>query len=167
MEKVEFVKAQSDEDIHRVAVLAEEIWHEHFTDIIGEAQVNYMVEKFQSYPALKAQIADGYEYYQIMYDGQLAGYTGVHPENGKLFLSKLYLHKDFRGKHLSTKAFHFLTELCRKRNLSSIWLTCNKHNDHTLKVYDHLGFHTIRSEKNDIGNGFYMDDYIMEYSVTG
>ena len=135
MEKVEFVKAQSDEDIRRVAVLAEEIWHEHFTDIIGEAQVNYMVEKFQSYPALKAQIADGYEYYQI--------------------------------KHLSTKAFHFLTELCRKRNLSSIWLTCNKHNDHTLKVYDHLGFHTIRSEKNDIGNGFYMDDYIMEYSVTG
>ena len=87
MEKVEFVKAQSDEDIRRVAVLAEEIWHEHFTDIIGEAQVNYMVEKFQSYPALKAQIADGYEYYQIMYDGQLAGYTGVHPEDGRLFLS--------------------------------------------------------------------------------
>ena len=59
MEKVEFVNAQSDEDIRRVAVLAEEIWHEHFTDIIGEAQVNYMVEKFQSYPALKAQIATG------------------------------------------------------------------------------------------------------------
>ena len=46
MEKLEFVKAQSDEDIRRVAVLAEEIWQEHFTDIIGEAQVNYMVEKW-------------------------------------------------------------------------------------------------------------------------
>lgn len=165
MGQAAFVKAETDEDIRKVASLAEEIWHEHFTDIIGEAQVNYMVEKFQSYPALKAQISGGYEYYQIICDGQIAGYTGIHPEDGKLFLSKLYVHRDFRGRHLSTKAFHFLTGLCRTRGLTAIWLTCNKHNDHTLKVYDHLGFQTIRSEKNDIGNGFYMDDYIMEYPI--
>lgn len=166
MGTLEFVKVENDEDIRRTADLAEEIWHEHFTDIIGEAQVNYMVDKFQSYPALKEQLENGYEYYRIICDGEMAGYIGVHPEDGKLFLSKLYLHKDFRGQHLSTKAFHFLKDLCRERGLSVIWLTCNKNNDHTLDVYDHLGFRTVRSEKNDIGNGFYMDDYIMEYSVT-
>ena len=100
MEKVEFVKAQSDEDIRRVAVLAEEIWHEHFTDIIGEAQVNYMVEKFQSYPALKAQIADGYEYYQIMCGGQLAGYTGVHPEDGRPLFKQAFICTEISAENI-------------------------------------------------------------------
>lgn len=47
------IPAKTDAEIQDIAVLADEIWHQHFTDIIGEAQVNYMVEKFQSYPALK------------------------------------------------------------------------------------------------------------------
>mgnify|MGYP001261989083 CR=1 FL=1 len=42
---------------------------------------------------------------------------------------------------------------------------CNKHNDHSLNVYRHFGFQTIDAQKNDIGNGFFMDDYIMEYRL--
>lgn len=57
------VLAKTDDDIREIAVLAEEIWNQHFVDIIGKAQVDYMVEKFQSYPALKKQIEqEGYEY---------------------------------------------------------------------------------------------------------
>ena len=60
------VLAKTDDDIREIAVLAEEIWNQHFVDIIGKAQVDYMVEKFQSYPALKKQIEqEGYEYYRI------------------------------------------------------------------------------------------------------
>lgn len=46
-------KCQSDEDIQQLAKLANEIWHEYFIDIISFEQIEYMVEKFQSYPALK------------------------------------------------------------------------------------------------------------------
>ena len=56
MNTVNIIPAKSDSEIHEIANLAEEIWHQHFTPIIGEAQVNYMVEKFQSYPALREQI---------------------------------------------------------------------------------------------------------------
>ena len=165
MNQFEIKPVTSDEMIHEVADLAEEIWHQHFTPIIGEDQVNYMVDKFQSYPALKKQIADGYEYFQIRNDGILCGYTGVHAEDDALFLSKLYLAKESRGKHLSTKAFRFLEDLCRQRGFKKIWLTCNKYNAGTLAVYDHLGLTITRSEVTDIGNGFVMDDYILEYTV--
>lgn len=168
MEMVErrFVLAEDDEGIREIAVLAEEIWNQHFVPIIGKAQVDYMVEKFQSYPALKAQIEDGgYEYYQMRSGSVLAGYIGVHPEDEALFLSKLYIKQDCRGQHLATEAFRFLVDLCRKRGLKKIWLTCNKHNDNTLAVYDHLGFKITDEQVADIGNGFVMDDYIMTYEL--
>ncbi|MDE6957694.1 MAG: GNAT family N-acetyltransferase, partial [Lachnospiraceae bacterium] len=53
---------KTDSEIHAIAALAEEIWNQHFTPIIGKSQVDYMVEKFQSYKALKHQIQmEGYE----------------------------------------------------------------------------------------------------------
>ena len=159
-------KAETDARIREIADLAKVIWNEHFTPIIGKEQVDYMVEKFQSYPALKGQISEGYEYYQIFYRGEFCGYIGIHPgEDKRLFLSKLYIKKESRGQHLATKAFGFLKDLCRERGYSAIWLTCNKHNDNSLGVYRHLGFETIDTQEADIGGGFIMDDYIMEYKI--
>ena len=161
MKQTRFVPARSDSEILDIAVLAEEIWHEHFTDIIGKEQVDYMIEKFQSFPALKEQIQNGYEYFQIYSSHTMAGYSGIHEEDGALFLSKLYIKKEFRGQHLASEAFRYLVQLCRDRGISKIWLTCNKHNANTLAVYDHLGFKITDEQVADIGNGFVMDDYIL------
>ena len=115
---------------------------------------------------LLTQIQEGYEYLLITVDGKPAGYTGFHSdENGKLFLSKLYVHKNFRGTGLARKAFTYLQERCRKEGLSAIWLTVNRFNSNTIAIYRHFGFTVIREEKNDIGGGYYMDDYIMEVPI--
>ena len=167
MGQLEVRKAETDTQVREIADLAKVIWNEHFTPIIGKDQVDYMVEKFQSYPALKEQISEGYEYYQIVSGGEFCGYIGIHPgEDNRLFLSKLYLKKESRGHHLATGAFSFLKEICRERGYSAIWLTCNKHNDNSLGVYRHFGFEIIDTQEADIGGGFIMDDYIMEYKIS-
>ena len=166
MKAFQIIPAKTDAQLRQVAVLAEEIWNQHFTDIIGKEQVDYMVEKFQSFQALKEQVAGGYEYFQLFAGDTFCGYTGVHDEDGTLFLSKLYIRADARGQHLSSRAFQFLKDLCKERGLSKIWLTCNKNNEHTLAVYDHFGFTVASEKKADIGNGFFMDDYILEYEIT-
>ena len=167
MGQLEVRKAETDTQVREIADLAKVIWNEHFTPIIGKDQVDYMVEKFQSYPALKEQISEGYEYYQIFSSGEFCGYTGIHPgEDNRLFLSKLYIKKESRGHHLATGAFSFLKEICRERGYSAIWLTCNKHNDNSLGVYRHFGFEIIDTQEADIGGGFIMDDYIMEYKMS-
>lgn len=167
MGQLEVRKAETDTQVREIADLAKVIWNEHFTPIIGKDQVDYMVEKFQSYPALKEQISEGYEYYQIFSSGEFCGYTGIHPgEDNRLFLSKLYLKKESRGHHLATGAFSFLKEICRERGYPAIWLTCNKHNDNSLGVYRHFGFEIVDTQEADIGGGFIMDDYIMEYKIS-
>ena len=53
-----------DSDIRLIAQMAEEIWPEAFADIITKEQISYMVDKFQSYHAMKDQIENqGYTYF--------------------------------------------------------------------------------------------------------
>ena len=166
MNTIQMVPVVTMEQIQTLSLLACDIWHQHFVPIIGEAQVNYMLEKFLSPSALSMQLEEGYEYFLVYHEDALAGFTGIYDENGSLFLSKLYVHIDYRGKKIASQVFHALVNICKERNLDKIWLTCNRHNTNTLNVYDHLGFQIVREEAADIGNGFIMDDYILEYAIN-
>lgn len=165
MDGLRIINVTNMELIYSLSAVADDIWHQHFTPIIGEKQVDYMLEKFLSPDALVEQINSGYEYFLLSYDYTFAGFVGIHEENDALFLSKFYIHQDFRGKKMGSYMFQKLIEICKMRNLKKIWLTCNKHNDVTLAIYDHLGFKIVREEVTDIGNGFVMDDYILEYEI--
>lgn len=151
------------EQAAELAALAKPIWEEHFTPIIGAEQVAYMLEKFQSEHALREQMErEGYRYYFFLWDGEKAGYTGIRRDGDTLFLSKLYVRKEYRGRRISRAALEFMQDICRRESLGKIWLTCNKHNDNSLAVYRALGFVTARAQVSDIGSGFAMDDYVLE-----
>lgn len=165
MDGLRVIPVSNMELVYSVSAVADEIWHEHFVPIIGEEQVDYMLEKFLSPEALVEQINSGYQYYLFSFEYTFAGFAGVHKENGSLFLSKLYVHKDFRGKGIASYMFKQFVEMCKKHDLDKIWLTCNRNNTNTLNVYKHWGFKKVREEAADIGNGFVMDDYILEYEI--
>jgi len=153
-------------DIQKLSVLASAIWHEAFANILSPEQINYMIEKFQSFEAIKTAIdKDNYEYFFISDETGIAGYTGIQQKDDKLFLSKIYIAKEKRGQKLASKAFDFIETIARKRNLKSIWLTVNRNNTHAIEVYKSKGFSIIRTQITDIGNGFVMDDYVFEKNL--
>ena len=158
-----FQPVQATATIPILCNLAREIQIPYFTPIIGEAQINYMLELFLSENAVKDQIKKGYQYRLVSHNGELCGYFAVFPEDNKLFLSKFYLKEHFRGKGLGKK---MMEEVCRLgQGLSSVYLTVNKQNHGPIAVYHALGFSIIDSVETDIGNGYIMDDYIMEKSL--
>ena len=165
MDGLRVIPVSNIELVYSLSAVADDIWHEHFVPIIGEAQVDYMLEKFLSPDALVEQINSGYQYYLLSYEYTFAGFAGVHKEEDRLFLSKLYVHKDFRGKGLASYMFGQFIELCKKNHLSKIYLTCNRRNTDTIEIYKHWGFEVVREEATEIGSGFVMDDYIMEYTI--
>ncbi len=163
---INFAKIKSDSEIQKLAVLASAIWHEAFADILTPEQINYMIEKFQSFEAIKTAIdKDNYEYFFISDETGIAGYTGIQQKDDKLFLSKIYIAKEKRGQKLASKAFDFIETVARKRNLKSIWLTVNRNNTHAIEVYKSRGFSIIRTQITDIGNGFFMDDFVFEKNL--
>lgn len=148
-------------DIAATAALAAAIWREHYPQIIGEEQVEYMVEKFQSVSAMESQLTEGYLYFQILGDGVLRGYFSVQTRGDSLFLSKIYVEKAARGLGLGRFGMEQIEALAREKNLSSISLTVNKHNSNTIAAYENMGFSKIEPIVIDIGNGFVMDDWKM------
>ena len=163
---LEFEKIETEKQIKDLATLANEIWHEYFICIITEEQIDYMVEKFQSYTAMSKQIEDGYIYYIAKDNGQAVGYMGMTPEEEKMFLSKLYLKKDARGKGYASLMLSFIENICLEKGLNSIYLTVNRYNEHTINVYRRKGFSVVKEQKADIGNGYFMDDYVMEKKIN-
>lgn len=160
-------KVTTDSELHEIAELAEKIWHEFFPSILSAEQIDYMVEKFQSYGAMKNQTENqGYCYLAVRNDGDLCGYIAVKPENDdRFFLSKLYLRHDMRGKGIASKMMQRVFEGAEAHGKKSVYLTVNKYNTHAVEVYHKTGFKTVDSVVTDIGNGFVMDDYIMEYKL--
>ncbi len=154
----------SPEMIATTVELARKIWNHHYIPIIGQAQVDYMLAKFQSQQAITAQIEQGYCYYMVTKDGKALGYTAVKDQDNKLMLSKLYVLSTERGAGLGLALLAHCKEVALKKNCHSIWLTVNRHNAGSIGWYRKKGFKIKEEKKFDIGNGYVMDDYILEVS---
>ena len=154
--------AKTDMDIERIAELANIIWHEHFSSILTPGQIDYMVEKFQSYPAIKKAIEnDGYRYYMAYEDDELCGYLGIHDEgSGVIFISKVYVRREKRGMGIASELLERLRE--DFPGSEKWYLTVNRYNTSSIAVYEKRGFKITRTQVADIGSGYVMDDYIME-----
>ncbi|MBL4569013.1 MAG: GNAT family N-acetyltransferase [Flavobacteriaceae bacterium] len=142
--------------------LAFAIWQEHYTPIIGTEQVDYMLNKYQSVKAIKEQITDGASYYNIIHDEIAVGYLSVYKKENALFLSKIYILSETRGKGIGKTAMEFIQSKAELMKCTSISLTVNKNNENSIKAYEKMGFQKIKELVMDIGNGFVMDDYLME-----
>jgi ribosomal protein S18 acetylase RimI-like enzyme len=160
--------AGDSETAAELAELAESIWTEHYTPIIGAEQVRYMLDRFQSAEKMLEDIAvDGYRYF-IACDGEKkVGYCAIKPdfESGGLFLSKLYVEKSRRGRGIARLMLEKSVVIARENRLDHIWLTVNKHNVNSIEVYKKLGFVIVEEMVKDIGGGFVMDDYKMRMEI--
>lgn len=165
--KLNFTEVMTDAQTEVTAALADEIWHEFFPSVLSAEQIDYMVEKFQSAGAMKEQIrSEGYKYFLLFRGKERVGYIAVRPDkDGRLFLSKLYIKKEHRGKGYATEVFEFLKRYCRENGFDSMWLTVNKHNSSAVSVYEKRGFKKIGGGVTDIGNGFVMDDFYYQLDI--
>lgn len=149
-----------------VSELAREIWTQHYTPIIGAAQVGYMLAKFQSAEAITRQIAaEGYEYYLVPGAGYLALVS--EPARKSMLLSKIYVKADRRRTGLGRILVEFAGKRCRELDCRELWLTVNRHNLRSIAFYEHMGFHKTNDLITDIGGGFVMDDWRMAKLFSG
>ena len=64
---MEICVCENEQQLIQLAETAKEIWNEYFISIITQEQIDYMVEKFQSYPALKKAINEEHYTYFLAY----------------------------------------------------------------------------------------------------
>jgi ribosomal protein S18 acetylase RimI-like enzyme len=162
MESYTIREVTAPRELQVIEQLAREIWTEHYTPIIGEAQVSYMLDRFQTAERMLADIRDrNYHYLLLESAGRSAGYAAWQPDPqlSAAFLSKLYVHANFRGQGLGRL---LLDHICQQSGARKIWLTVNKNNVNSISAYQKMGFAIADTCMTDIGSGYVMDDYVME-----
>lgn len=158
-------KIVSDEDIGKVSELAEEIWKEAFGGLISSEQIEYMLEKFLTPESIKKLISEGMVYEFITLKGENIGFLAYRKEENRLFLSKFYIHEKHRGRGLASYSMNHILKIARRAKADSVYLTVYKGNKNAVSAYKHWGFRITEDVNKDIGNGFFMNDYIMELDV--
>ena len=81
-------------------------------------------------------------------------------------ISKIYVDIDYRGLSLGTKLLEFTIKKAKKESFRTIWLTVNKYNTNSIKWYEKKGFKIKKEIVMDIGNGYIMDDYLLELLIN-
>ncbi len=160
---VTFKKA-SEEDIPLIRILAEKSWKDAYRNIISLEQVEYMLQKMYSAEEILSQLNNPHYHYFIIEENSVpAGFIGFenHYEDKTTKLHRIYLLKDFKGKGLGKTALQFLKEKVNEASDNRIILNVNKNNE-AQKIYESQGFTVFDEGIFDIGNGYVMDDYLME-----
>ena len=159
-------KVADEGQLETIVELANIIWYEHFIPIIGKAQVDYMLENFQSKESITKQIQNGVIYFLMIENSKAIGYAAITLMDSELFLNKFYILSDERNKGFGRQTLSFLEEVARGQDCDKISLTVNKNNCKTIEAYQTMGFSNLGSIMLDIGEDFIMDDYKMEKNLN-
>jgi GNAT superfamily N-acetyltransferase len=152
----------STEDIPLIQSLVKQIWPPTYQSIITLEQIDYMVELMHSTAVLTQQFANGY-HYLLLYDDAIAiGYAAFHATDttGLYRLEKLYVDGSYQGQGVGKLFIHHIIDAVKAAGGTILELNVNKYNKARF-FYEKQGF-TVYEEKDiDIGNGYWMNDYIM------
>ena len=158
---MKLVKLKS-EDISTVQQLAREIWEEHYLPIIGQQQIDHMLDLFYATEKIQKELEEGV-YWEILYlENEAIGYLVCEVEEENIQLSKLYLKSKVRGKGLGKFLIDRSKEIAKENNKNSIRLNVNKNNTQSIAFYERVGFLKVEEGVFDIGSGYFMDDFIYE-----
>jgi ribosomal protein S18 acetylase RimI-like enzyme len=158
---INILPANSLSDYECISKLAHIIWHEHYIKIISLEQIEYMLDKYNSVKSIKKRVQEGHLFFYMAYNDIPVGYIAIEKEMDAIYISKLYVLKEYRGFKIAKKAMLFAESMALEEGLQRVKLHVNKYNASSILVYEKMGFVNTESVITDIGKGFIMDDYLM------
>ncbi len=148
-------------DALKIHHLAEAIWWKHYPAIIGEEQVTYMLNKMYALSTLEEQISNGIQEYFIILENEIAiGFFAVEiQENKEAFIHKFYILQTEQRKGIGANSFQLL--LNQFPQINCIRLQVNRQNYQAINFYFKMQFKIEKVADFNIGNDYFMNDFIM------
>jgi ribosomal protein S18 acetylase RimI-like enzyme len=149
-----------------VREIAYQTWPDTFADILSPPQIEYMLKLMYDLKTLESQLLEkGQVFLLAEEEGEFLGFAAYelnYSECPKAKLHKIYLLPEAQGKGAGKGLILEVAERARKADQKSLLLNVNKFNQKAIHFYTRIGFNEIYKEVIDIGNGYVMDDVVME-----
>ncbi len=151
------------EDRSLIRSISERTWPSTYGHIISKEQIDFMLEWMYSDNSLAEQFKKGHQFFIANFNGEDIGFCSVSKAeegNQEHKLNKLYILPNIQKSGAGTALLHKAIEIAKVTGSTSLFLQVNKDNN-AYEFYLKKGFIKESEFKFDIGNGFYMDDYVM------
>ena len=160
------IRTADIEDINTIGWLAQQIWPIAYQNILSKDQLEYMLTLIYSPESLQRQMETGHEFLIAELDEQPVGFAAYSQLNkeGIYKLHKLYVLPSLHGKGLGKALLDTVTDDVISLGAKTLRLNMNR-NNRAKQFYERNGFSIIGEEDVDIGNNYYMNDYIMEKAL--
>ena len=135
-----------------------------YLSLLGQEQIDYMLEQFYSIAALRKQLMEGH-IFLIAEDGSkdiaFASYSSYELEHRVVKLHKLYVLPEAHGRGIGKFLINEVRDIAIKLGAKGLVLNVNRYNK-AKDFYEKAGFKIKETVDIEIGNGFFMNDYVME-----
>lgn len=163
------IRKGGQEDVHTIHDLAEIAFRHTYRDILSAEQMEFMMNWMYAPENILKQLDEGHVYYILSCSGLPCGYAsvqreGLDPQGVEIYhLQKIYILPSYQGKGLGRILFNHVLDHVKSDSAGrSVRVELNVNRNNTaVSFYTHLGMKVLRQGDFHIGNGFYMNDYIM------
>jgi ribosomal protein S18 acetylase RimI-like enzyme len=160
----------NEDHLPEVQKIALKTWPKTFANILSPKQIDYMLDWMYDIEALRTQMNEKrHEFLLGAENGNNLGFASYEINHGgsqKTKIHKIYILPETQGKGVGKKLLLAVSEIALKNRNTHLFLNVNKYNQNAIDFYSHLGFYEAFKEVIDIGNGFVMDDVVMELKLT-
>ena len=162
------IRKASLNDIPVIREMASVSFPDTYREILSPEQIDYMMEWMYSEESLYRQMVDeGHIYYLAYREGRAVAYLSIQPEGEHMFhLQKLYVLPAYQGMQLGRQLFLQAIKAIKELHPAPcrMCLNVNRRN-RALSFYEKMGMTKIDEGDFPIGNGYYMNDYIMGIEI--
>lgn len=151
--------------IHDMATI---VFPATYQEILSKEQLDYMMDWMYSPKNLRKQIdEEGHVYFIAYKEGDACGYVSVQPQGENTFhLQKIYVLPAYQGQHLGSFLFQQAIKYIKEIHPAPCLMELNvNRNNKALLFYERMGMQKIHEGDFPIGNGYYMNDYIMGIEI--
>lgn len=164
MESAIIIKKANTGDIGLINDIASEVFPVTYSEVLTPGQIDYMMDWMYSPASLRRQMEEeGHIYYIAYADARAVGYVSIQQEGPDLFhLQKIYVLPGYQKYKLGRRLFEHAVATIRELHPLPCVMELNvNRNNPAIGFYEHMGMEKVREGDFDIGNGYYMNDYIM------
>jgi GNAT superfamily N-acetyltransferase len=155
-------------DIKTIQQIVYKTWPITYGEILSEEQLKFMLDLFYSEEALTAQFDKKEQlFYLITEVDSTLGFIGIehnYQNENTTKIHKIYILPETQGKGIGRFAVEAIEKLALENNAISVLLNVNRFNK-ALNFYEKIGFKIIDEVNIEIGNGYLMEDYVMEKEI--
>jgi ribosomal protein S18 acetylase RimI-like enzyme len=162
------IQKNTDENFTDIIAIAKEVWPIAYGAILSQEQLDYMMEMMYSVPSLQKQAKEkGHRFIVATKNDISVGFAAFefnYTKKPKTKIHKIYVLSNQQGNGIGKSLIDFISNEAKARYQKALVLNVNKNNI-AIRFYESIGFDISYEEVIDIGNGYVMDDYVMEKSI--